>query len=111
MPSETFKDIQMKRVEFVEYTGRFPNLCNGVLTVRIDGEVVKFGHNYDFENIEHSEDWVMRFRDEIGCPNEEAFWTSGGSVWFDNDWDAHIETDEWVIREDMGCSRRTHRRV
>ena len=30
-------------VEFVSYTGEFPNLCRGVLTLRIDGEEVRFG--------------------------------------------------------------------
>ena len=92
--------MKIKRVEFIEYTGKYPNLCNGVLTVKIDGEIVKFGHNYDSENIEHSEDGAMIFRAEIGCPHEDEFWSSGGYVWFDNDWGAHVETDEWVLLED-----------
>ena len=33
-------------VEFVSYTGTYPNLCSGVLTLRIDGEEVRFGHDY-----------------------------------------------------------------
>ena len=33
-------------VEFVSYTGEYPNLCRGVLTLCIDGEEVRFGHNY-----------------------------------------------------------------
>lgn len=28
-------------VEFVSYTGEYPNLCSGILTVKIDGEIVK----------------------------------------------------------------------
>ena len=34
-----------EHVEFVNYTGSFPNLCRGVLTLNIDGEIVKFGHD------------------------------------------------------------------
>ena len=34
-----------EHVEFVNYTGSFPNLCRGVLTLKIDGEIVKFGQN------------------------------------------------------------------
>ena len=30
-----------EHVEFVNYTGSFPNLCRGVLTLKIDGEIVK----------------------------------------------------------------------
>lgn len=36
-----------QNVEFVSYTGKFPNLCSGVLTLRIDGENVKFGHSIE----------------------------------------------------------------
>lgn len=34
------------RVKFVSYTGKSPNLCSGVLTLKIDGTQYKFGHNY-----------------------------------------------------------------
>lgn len=32
----------MSRVEFVDYTGEFPCLCSGEVTLKIDGQVVKF---------------------------------------------------------------------
>ena len=35
-----------KRVKFVSYTGEYPNLCDGVLTLEIDGVQYKFGHNF-----------------------------------------------------------------
>ena len=28
------------RVEFVSYSGRYPNLCSGTLVLRIDGKTV-----------------------------------------------------------------------
>lgn len=31
-----------EHVEFVSYTGKYPNLCNGTLTLRIDGKEVRF---------------------------------------------------------------------
>lgn len=61
----------MKRVEFVSYTGIYPNRCRGVLTVKIDGEIVKFGHNYD--NVGFDDDGNLMFKDEIDCPNQEPF--------------------------------------
>nr|DAK19891.1 MAG TPA: hypothetical protein [Caudoviricetes sp.] len=27
----------MREIEFVSYDGKFPNLCNGVLTIKVDG--------------------------------------------------------------------------
>lgn len=36
----------MKHVEFIKYTGAYPNLCSGILTLKIDGETVTFGSKY-----------------------------------------------------------------
>jgi hypothetical protein len=30
-------------IEFVSYNGKYPNLCSGKLTVKIDGKEVSFG--------------------------------------------------------------------
>lgn len=46
IPKET------KHVELVSYSGQYPNLCSGVLVLRIDGLAYAFGHkteNYDFK--------------------------------------------------------------
>lgn len=34
-----------KHVKFVSYTGKYPNLCSGVLTLKINDEEVTFGYN------------------------------------------------------------------
>lgn len=34
-------------VKFVSYTGNYPNLCRGDLTLEIDGEIVTFGYGFD----------------------------------------------------------------
>ena len=85
----------MKRVEFVSYTGRYPNLCGGVLTVKIDGEIVKFGHDYG--NVGFDIEKNLIFKDEIGCPNQEPFWQSGGTCGFDSQWNSFVDSGEWEM--------------
>lgn len=61
------------RVKFISYTGEYPNLCSGVLTVSIEGKIVALP--------------------KYSC-------NSGGSVWFDNDWCENIEEGPWSIDDD-----------
>jgi hypothetical protein len=64
-------------VEFIEYTGGYPALCCGELTVKIDGKAVKFGGD-----------------------GYKSFWASGGSCSFGGDWsDEIIEHDKWRLME------------
>ena len=56
-------------VEFVSYDGKFPNLCSGTLTLRINGEKVSI----------------------------RRCLCSGGSVWFDKDWGDHVEHGAWTL--------------
>jgi hypothetical protein len=60
------------QVEFVSYNGAWPNLCSGVLVVKVDGKTWTF------------DQYVMQ---------------SGGSVWFDDSWSEHVESGLWTIRE------------
>jgi len=61
-----------KHVKFISYTGKYPNLCSGTLTLEIDGEKVTFGLDGQYEE----------------------FWRSGGYVI----WNADIvATGEWLI--------------
>lgn len=85
----------MERVEFVSYTGTYPNHCRGVLTVKINGEIVKFGHNYS--NVDFNDDGNLIFKDEIDCPNQEPFWHSGGSCGFDSQWNSFVDYGEWEM--------------
>lgn len=69
-------------VEFISYTGKYPNLCRGVLTLRIDGKEIKFGHDYNNYNFK-----TGKFEDN----NYDSFWTSGGGITrsgqaYGNDW-------------------------
>lgn len=53
-----------ERVEFISYDGEYPNLCRGTLALKINGKKVVFNN----------------------CLS------SGGRVWFDEEWHEHIET-------------------
>lgn len=64
------KYVTESHVKFVSYTGDYPNLCRGVLTLIIDGETVKFGSpSFEF-------DYDTRKYDDGAY---EEFWGSGGS--------------------------------
>jgi len=58
-------------VEFVSYTGKYPNLCRGILTLKIDGKLYTFGYGQKYDR----------------------FWESGGGL--DRNYNATIE--EWLI--------------
>lgn len=78
-----------KKIEFVDYSGSFPALCSGVLTVKIDGKETKFGNGW----IEDNDDGT------IVRQYYPPFWMSGGSIWFDGDWMDHTEYGDWVYDE------------
>lgn len=61
---------RVEHVKFVSYTGKYPNLCSGNLTLLIDGETVKF--------------------DSI----KGRFWGSGGFVSDDYE---YVYKEEWII--------------
>jgi hypothetical protein len=67
-------------IKFIEYTGKYPNLCSGTLTLDIDGEVVTFGY-------------------ECGKVNYPQFWHSGGSCGFlGRDYDeTYCNNGEWEL--------------
>ena len=68
------------KIEFISYDGRFPNLCSGILTLRIDGGEKTFGSSY---------------RGDTDYPR---FWHSGGACGFNSDWsESYTETEPWEI--------------
>lgn len=63
---------ESEHIKFIEYTGRYPNLCSGILTLNIDGEIVKFGHDYSkYDSV------TQKYLDGS---EYDSFWTSGGSL-------------------------------
>ena len=75
-------------IKFISYTGKYPNLCSGVLTVEIDGKKVSFGHESKDYNV-----LLGSYNDD----NYDRFWYSGGSCGFDNTGNAYKDEDEWQI--------------
>lgn len=65
-------------VKFISYTGGYPNLCSGILTLEIEGNTVTFGPTYNKKS---------QYPD---------FWASGGNC----DWDGNITSGPWIIDPD-----------
>lgn len=72
----------MNHIKFVSYSGEYPNLCCGKLVLNIDGKDYSFGSGYAISD---------------GESDFLPFWYSGGSVSFDNDWNANVESGRWQI--------------
>ena len=86
-------------VKFISYTGEYPNLCGGVLTLEIEGKEYKFGHNWSKAKI-HPNTKKPIFPDEDSDnPNFDGFWRSGGVCGFRNgDYnEPFTEQAEWMI--------------
>ena len=91
------KNSNTSRVKFISYTGEFPNLCSGVLTLEIDGKKYKFGHDFLTNHYdEKNKTWIYTDEDPNN-PNFNSFWLSGGSVSHDEDWNWEVEHNEWEI--------------
>ena len=71
-------------IEFVSYTGKFPTLCSGVLTVRIDGETWHFGYA-----------WNKPERELV--PRLPPFWISGGCAGVTESLDEFCSEGPWKI--------------
>lgn len=63
-------------VKFVNYTGRYPNLCRGTLTLEIDGIKYTFGASWKNPK-----------------PDFDEFWCSSGGI--TENYEAY--SDEWQI--------------
>lgn len=77
-----------EHVEFISYTGRYPNLCSGVLTLKIDGEICRFGHESGSFNFN---------KDKYDDDNYDEFWYSGGKVSFSGEYGYNVSEGEWEI--------------
>lgn len=73
------------KIEFVDYTGSYPNLCSGELILRIDGEIYSFGGYRD--------------DDEVDNHCYSSFWSSGGSAGVDYDGEEFCEEGPWIVSE------------
>lgn len=83
-------------IKFISYTGKYPTLCMGVLTVEINGKKYKFGH--DFEHY-HSKNNTYDNEDPNN-QNFEKFWTSGGKICKNIKWDMWTEERKWELNNE-----------
>lgn len=68
-------------IKFLNYDGKYPNLCSGVLTLEIDGKTVTFGSGNECDY--------------------DRFWISGGCCGFKSSTnETYLETDEWQFDDD-----------
>lgn len=70
-------DSKNSNVKFISYTGSYPNLCSGTLTLEIDGIEYIFGEGYKEPK-----------------PDFGRFWYSGGGI--TNDYESTYD-GEWTI--------------
>lgn len=70
-----FLYIVSMKIEFVSYSKKYPCLCFGTLVVKINGKKVSFGTDEKYP----------------------AFWASGGSVKFTEDWEPIVTEGEWQL--------------
>lgn len=72
--------VENSNIKFIEYTGKYPCLCIGVLTLEVNGKIYKFGYSQEYP----------------------SFWSSGGSCGFKDriNWESYINHGEWEINVD-----------
>ena len=68
------------KVEFVNYTGEYPCLCFGEVTLKIDGEVVEF---CKYKSRESDKPYLSL--------------SSGGQAGFDDEWNEIVTHHPWGI--------------
>jgi len=77
--------MKKTEIEFVSYNGEYPCLCNGKLVLKLNGKKVSFHYSHNPNK---------KFEDNGKYVN---FWTSGGSVSFDEDWRESVLQDDWQL--------------
>lgn len=92
-------------IEFVEYTGKYPNLCHGTLALKVDGKEYVFnGKRVNGKLVGLGAGWGDEPSDFVNGKLKDglymSFWRSGGSVSFDNNWNESVECGEWKLDAD-----------
>ena len=68
-------------VEFISYSGTYPNLCRGILKVKVNGVLYTFG---DYDNLD-KDNYFSRF------------WESGGEAGIDSDSQSYCYGGPWQV--------------
>ena len=74
-------ETTFNHVKFISYTGKYPNLCRGKLTLNIDGDDYTFGNNFIHKDVQFNQ-----------------FWEPGGECGFTNDYtETYGSKSKWII--------------
>lgn len=65
--------MKKQRLEFVSYNGEYPNLCSGILKIKLDGKIIIFprfcllsgGRVYMNKHFEKGEWTIVKFPDNF----------------------------------------------
>lgn len=83
-----------ENVQFVSYTGKYPNLCGGILTLIICGKEYVFGHDYS------------KFESWKTDGHNPSFWSSGGGCGFTNNYESSYVNPGGVADRCISITRR-----
>lgn len=92
--------VENEHVYFLNYTGDYPNLCRGILTLKIDGKVIQFGDKYKFVKSAWDKTATMmeeEYNRRYGVDIFPKFWVSGGSI---GSYYNGVCQREWIINND-----------
>ena len=83
-----------ENVQFVSYTGKYPNLCGGILTLIVCGKEYVFGHDYS------------KFESWKTDGHNPSFWHSGGGCGFTNNYESSYVNPGGVADRCVSITRR-----
>lgn len=94
----------MNKIKFISYTGKYPNLCKGILIVEINGKEYKFGHDFEHYHLKEN-----RYDNEDpNNPNFEKFWTSGGCIRGDFTIGVYSTQEPWELNNEYDKVDESH---
>ena len=94
--------ISTKAVEFVEYTGKYPQLCRGILVLRINGKEYVFnGKREDGKLVPFYFGWDNTPSDFVNGKLKpgyyKRFWETEGSIEKDENGDLYSVRNGWTV--------------
>ena len=87
-------------IEFVSYEGKFPNLCEGLLVVRIDGRLYAFSPYYDsmYRSFLNRFNRTEALEDDSITKVSGFYLRSGGYIdWGEDGENPKIVKGKWII--------------
>jgi len=84
------------KIEFISYDGEYPNLCRGILKLKIDNEIYTFG---EFREYDRTTGKLI----PSSTPNSyPSFWVSGGEAgvhFYEDSSESYCYTGSWLFED------------